>query len=152
MASVGVDGTMYNVAPTGADLPLTAPTLVNTLTSVNGANGGLVILTPSTVLPAGSYLVGGSFSATATAGNAWATSDNFTFRIYDTAGSLTNYPQAILTGYSQSGSGPYGVAVTVTGVLTLATAGTLTWGVTVSETSQTGKVFTLGNAYYQRIA
>jgi len=143
---------MYVVVPTGANVQLSAPTLVNTLTSVNGANGGLVILTPSTVLSPGSYLVGGSFSATATAGNAWANSDNFTFRIYDTAGSLTNYPQAILTGYSQAGAGPYGIAVTVTGVITLTTAGTLTWGVTVSETSQTGKVFTLGNAYYQRIA
>jgi hypothetical protein len=152
MASTSVDGTMYIVVPTAANIPLSAPTIVNTLTSVNGANGGLVILTPSTVLPAGSYLVGGSFSATATAGNAWGNSDNFTFRIYDTAGSLTNYPQAILTGYSQSGSGPYGIAVTVTGILTLATAGTLTWGVTVSEASQTGKVFTLGNAYYQRVA
>jgi hypothetical protein len=143
---------MYVVVPTSANITPTVPTLVNTLTSVNGANGGLVILTPSTILPAGSYLVGGSFSATATAGNAWATSDNFTFRIYDTAGSLTNYPQAILTGYCQAGSGPYGIATTVTGVITLTVAGTLTWGVTVSEASQTGKVFTLGNAYYQRIA
>lgn len=142
----------YVVVPTSANITPTVPTLVNTLTSVNGANGGLVILTPSTILPAGSYLVGGSFSATATAGNAWANSDNFTFRIYDTAGSLTNYPQAILTGYSQAGSGPYGIATTVTGVITLATAGTLTWGVTVSEASQTGKVFTMGNGYYQRIA
>jgi len=151
MANTGVDGTMYNVAPTGVN-SLLPPTLVNTVTSVNGANGSLVILTPTTILPPGSYLVGGSFSATATAGNAWANGDTFIFRIYDTTGSLTNVPQATLTGYSQVGTGPYALAATVTGVITLTASGTLTWGVTVVEGSQTGKVFTLGNGYYQRIS
>jgi hypothetical protein len=78
--------------------------------------------------------------------------DSFALRIRDGAGSLTSFPQTIMTGYSQTGSSPAAVAVTVTGVLVLATAGTLIWDANCAFTTSTGKTGGMNNGFYERIA
>lgn len=140
---------MPNVAPSAVNV-YTPPILVNTSTSVSAGNGSTVILTPSTVLPAGTYLVGGNFGMTAS--TTFTNTDAVYFRVYDTAGSLVNFPQTLMTGYTANGSAPAAITTTVTGVLILATAGTLTWGVNCAFTSATGKTASLTNAFYQRIS
>ena len=153
MASTSVDGTMYNVAPTSADLPLSAPVLVNSTTTLTAPANGTPSIVASATLPAGTYLVGGTFQASATTGNAWASTDYFIWRIRDTAGALTTYPQQMVTGpMTYLVSTNYFAGTSLTGVITLATAGTITWDVNIYEISATGKTFTLNNGWYQRIA
>ena len=126
------------------------PTIVNTTTSVTAGNGLTAILTPSTVLPAGTYWVGGNFSISSS--TTFTATDAIYFKIYDTAGSLTALPQTLMTGYSATGSSPAGILVTVSGVLVLATAGTLSWGVNCAFTLSTGKTASVNNAFYEKIA
>jgi hypothetical protein len=78
--------------------------------------------------------------------------DSFALRIRDGAGSLTSFPQTIMTGYSQTGSSPAAVVATVSGVLVLATAGTLIWDANCAFTNATGKSAAMNNGFYQRIA
>ena len=148
MATTGVDGSMYNVVPTGVNA-LSPPTLVNTVTTVSVGNGATTIATSPT-LPAGTYLVGGNMSLAAT--TVFVASDTLVLRIRDGAGSLTNFPQTALTGYSGVGAAPSLVASTPTGVIVLATSGTIIWEANCSFNTATGKSATLGNGYYQRIA
>lgn len=148
MAATGVDGTMYNVAPTGVNA-LAPPTLDNTVTTVSIGNGATTIETSPT-LPAGTYLVGGNMSIAST--TTFTASDTLVMRIRDGAGSLTNFPQVTLTGYSGVGSTPSAVASTPTGVIVLATSGTIIWDANCSFTTATGKSATLGSGWYQRIA
>lgn len=148
MANTGVDGTMYIVVPTGVNA-LSPPTLVNTVSTVSVGNGATTIFTSPT-LPAGTYLVGGNMSISST--TTFTASDTLVMRIRDGAGSLTNFPQITLTGYSGVGATPSAVATTPTGVIILATSGTIIWDANCSFTTATGKSATLGNGYYQRIA
>ena len=147
MASTGVDGTMYNVAPIGINA-LLPPTLVNTSTSAALPDGTTNVVT-SPVLPVGTYLVGANFQITTPTD--FANADTVFFFIRDTAGSLTNYPLTAFKGDNHIGTNPGAMAVTVSGVLRLAVSGTLSWGFTVvfSNENKTGFV---GNAYFQRIA
>lgn len=140
--------TAYIVVPTGVNA-LAPPTLVNTVTTVSVGNGATTIATSPT-LPAGTYLVGGNMSIAST--TTFTASDTLVMRIRDGAGSLTNFPQIGLTGYSGVGSTPSAVASTPTGVLILATSGTIIWDANCSFTTATGKSSTLGNGWYQRIA
>jgi len=148
MANVGLDGTMYNIAPTGVNA-LAPPTIDNTVTTVSVGNGATTIETSPT-LPAGTYLVGGNMSIAST--TTFTSTDTLVMRIRDGAGSLTNFPQVTLTGYSGVGSTPSAVASTPTGVLILATSGTIIWDANCSFTTATGKSATLGSGWYQRIA
>lgn len=147
MASSGVYSSAYNIAPTSINA-YSPPTLVNTVTTVTVGNGATTIATSPT-LPAGTYLVGGNMSIAST--TTFVASDTLVMRIRDGAGSLTNFPQATLTGYSGVGSTPSAVATTPTGVIVLTTAGTIIWDANCSFTTSTGKSATLGNGYYQRI-
>ena len=140
--------TAYIVVPTGVNA-LAPPTLVNTVTTVTVGNGATTIETSPT-LPAGTYLVGGNMSIAST--TTFTSSDTLVMRIRDGAGSLTNYPQVTLTGYSGVGSTPSAVASTPTGVIVLATSGTIIWDANCSFTTATGKSSTLGNGWYERIA
>jgi len=147
MAATGVDGTMYNVAPTGVNA-LLPPTLVNTSTSAAVPNGTTNVVTSQT-LPAGTYLVGGNFGISSLTN--FQAADTVFFYIRDTAGSLTNYPLTALDGGNHIGSSPAAMAMTVSGVLVLAVSGTLSWGFTVNFNAQNKTGF-VGNAFYQRIA
>jgi hypothetical protein len=147
MAATGVDGTMYNVAPIGINA-LLPPTLVNTTTSATVNNGTTNVVT-STTLPPGTYLVGGNFSISSATN--FANADTIFFYIRDTAGNLTNYPLTALSGINHIGSTPAAMAMTVSGILVLTTAGTLSWGFTVVFSTQ-NKTGSIGNAYFQRIS
>ena len=138
----------YIVVPTAVNA-LSPPTMANTVTTVSVGNGATTILTSPT-LPAGTYLVGGNMSLAST--TTFTASDTLVLRIRDGAGSLTNFPQTALTGYSGVGATPSLVASTPTGVIVLATSGTIIWDANCSFTTATGKTATLGNGYYQRIA
>ena len=138
----------YVVAPTAVNAPV-PPVLVNTVTTVSVGNGATTIATSPT-LPAGTYLVGGNMSIAST--TTFTASDTLVMRIRDGAGSLTNFAQIGLTGYSGIGSTPSAVVATPTGVIILATSGTIIWDANCSFTTATGKSATLGNGWYQRIA
>jgi hypothetical protein len=148
MANVGVDGTMYNVAPIGIN-SLLPPTVLNTSTTATIGNGATTIVTSPT-LPAGTYFVGGNFSATSS--TTFTATDTINFRIHDGAGSVLYYPQSGLTGYSGIGSTPAAIINTVSGVMVLATSGTLIWDTNCSFTTSTGKTGGVNNAFYQRIS
>jgi len=147
MAATGVDGTMYNVAPTGVNA-LLPPTMVNTSTNAALPDGTTNVLT-SAVLPVGTYLVGANFQITTPTN--FATADTVFFYIRDTAGSLTNYPLTAFVGGNHIGTNPAAMAVTLSGVLVLAVSGTLSWGFTV-DFNNNDKTGFVGNAYFQRIA
>ncbi len=147
MASTGVDGTMYNVAPIGINA-LLPPTLVNTSTSAALPDGTTNVVT-SAVLPVGTYLVGGNFQITTPTN--FAAADTVFFYIRDTAGSLTNYPLTAFVGGNHIGANPAAMAVTLSGVLVLAVSGTLSWGFTVDFNNENKTGF-VGNAYFQRIS
>jgi hypothetical protein len=137
----------YNVAPTSVNA-FAPPVLANTSSSAAVPNGTTNVLT-SAVLPAGTYLVGANFQVTSATN--FQAADTVFFYIRDTAGSLTNYPLTALDGGNHVGSSPAAMAMTVSGVLVLATSGTLSWGFTVNFNTQNKTGF-VGNAYYQRIA
>jgi hypothetical protein len=148
MAATGVDGTMYNVAPTGVNA-LLPPTLVNTSTSAATGNGQTNIVT-STTLPPGTYFVGGNFQIVST--TTFTNTDTMFFQITDTGETLTVYPLTALTGYNQIGSNPAVMAVTVSGILVLTTSTTLSWGVECAFANAANKTGYVGNAFYQRIS
>jgi len=127
--------------------PLVTPT---TGSSVATAGNGVTSIYTSISLPAGTYLVGGNFIVLAT--TTFTNTDSIYFRITDTAGSLTLYPQTLLTGYSQQGSATAAMAATVTGILVLLTATTISWQVNCAFTLATGKTAYLSNPFYQRIS
>jgi len=139
---------MPNIAPTAVNA-YNPPVVLTTVTGTSVGNGATTLVTSPT-LPPGTYLVGGnvSISSTTTFGN----TDTLSMRIRDGAGSLTVYPQSILTGYSQIGSSPAAVATTPSGVIVLATSGTLIWDVNCAFGTSTGKTAGVGNPFYQRIA
>lgn len=138
----------YVVAPTGID-GFAPPIVLATVTGTSVGNGATTIVTSTTLQP-GTYLVGGNASISST--TTFTNTDTLTMRIRDGAGSLTVYPQVILTGYSAIGSTPAAVATTPSGVIVLATAGTLIWDVNCAFTTATGKTAGVGNPFYQRIA
>lgn len=145
MTSIYVSGP--NVAPIFSDAGANV-SVVNTNTSVAGANGSLVILTPSTILAPGTYWVGGNFAATTT--TTFANGDAIYFRIISNG--VTYYPQTLMTGYSQTGVGPSAIVCSVSGLIVLTTAGTLTWGASVSLASTAGTTFAMNNGFYKRVA
>ena len=120
------------------------------LSSATAGNGVTAILTPSTILQPGTYWVGGNFSLLA--GTTFTASDSVYFRIYDTAATLTAYPQTLMTGYTATGNTPAAIVVTVSGLIVLTTAGTLSWGVNCAFTLATGKTAYVTNAFYQRLS
>lgn len=140
---------MPNVAPIFSDAG-TNVSVVNTNTSVAGANGSLVILTPTTILAPGTYWVGGNFTATTT--TTFTNTDAIYFRIIDTAAAITYYPQTLMTGYSQVGVGPSAIVCAVSGLIVLTTATTLTWGASVSLASTAGTTLAMNNGFYKRVA
>jgi hypothetical protein len=137
----------YNVAPTSANA-FAPPVLANTSSSAAVPNGTTNVLT-SAVLPAGTYLVGANFQITSATNFQGA--DTAFFYIRDTAAALTNYPLTCLAGDNHVGTSPGAMATTVSGIIVLATSGTLSWGFTVNFNTQNKTGF-VGNAYYQRIA
>ena len=148
MAATGLDGTMYNVAPTGVNA-YSPPVLLNTSTSAAVGDGQTNIVTSPT-LPPGTYFVGGNFQIVST--TTFTNTDTVFFQITNTGETLTVYPLTALTGYNQIGSNPGVMAVTVSGVLVLTTSTTLSWGVECDFTTPTGKTGYVGNAFYQRIS
>jgi len=104
--------------------PLVTPT---TGSSVATAGNGVTSIYTSVSLPAGTYLVGGNFIVLAL--TTFTNTDSIYFRITDTGGGLTLYPQTLLTGYSQQGSATAAMAATVTGILVLNVATTISWQV-----------------------
>ena len=148
MATTGVDGSQYNVAPTGVNA-LLPPIVLNTSTSAAVGNGQTNIVTSPT-LPPGTYFVGGNFQIVST--TTFTNTDTMFFQITDTGETLTVYPLTALTGYNQIGSNPAVMAVSVSGVLVLTTSTTLSWGVECAFTLATGKTGYVGNAFYQRIS
>jgi hypothetical protein len=118
--------------------------------SVATSGNGTTNIYTSVSLPAGTYLVGGNFIVLAL--TTFTTSDSIYFRITDTGGGLTLYPQTLLTGYSQQGSASATLAATVTGILILNVATTISWQVVCSFTLATGKTAYLSNPFYQRVA
>lgn len=148
MASTGVDGSQYNVAPTGVNA-LLPPTILNTSTSAATGNGQTNIVTSPT-LPAGTYFVGGNFQIVST--TTFAGGDTMFFQITDTGETITTYPLTALTGQSAIGSNPSSMAVTVSGVIVLTTSTTLSWGMECQFSNAANKTGYVGNAFYQRIA
>lgn len=148
MAATGVDGTMYNVAPTGVNA-YSPPVLLNTSTSAAVGNGQTNIVTSPT-LPVGTYFVGGNFQISSTTN--FSTSDTMFFQITNTAETLTVYPLTALTGGNHIGSNPGVMAVTVSGILVLTTSTTLSWGVECQFANAANKTGFVGNAFYQRIS
>ena len=138
----------YIVAPTGID-GFAPPVVLTSVTSVSVGNGATTIVTSTTLQP-GTYLVGGNASISST--TTFTNTDTLVMRIRDGAGSLSVYPQVILTGYSAIGNTPAAVASTPSGVIVLATAGTLIWDVNCAFGLATGKTAGVGNPFYQRIA
>ena len=118
--------------------------------SVATATNGTVNIFTSVTLPAGTYLVGGNFIVLAL--TTFTNTDTIYFRITDTGGGLTLYPQTLLTGYSQQGSASASIAASVTGILVLLTATTVSWQVNCAFTLATGKTAYLSNPFYQRVA
>jgi hypothetical protein len=127
--------------------PLVTPT---TGSSVATAGNGVTSIFTSVSLPAGTYLVGGNFIVLAL--TTFTNTDSIYFRITDTGGGLTLYPQTLLTGYSQQGSATAAMAASVTGILVLNVATTISWQVNCAFTLATGKTAYLSNPFYQRIA
>lgn len=140
--------TAYVVAPSAVDA-LVPPTMVNTTTTATTGNGATNVVT-STSLPPGTYFVGGNFQTISTTD--FDATDTVFFEISDTANVLTNVPLVALAGNNNVGSSPAAMSMSVTGVLVLATTGTLSWSVTCAFTTPTGKTTSVGNAFYQRIA
>ena len=115
--------------------------------SATSGNGATNVVT-SVSLPAGTYLVGGNFLTTST--TTFTNTDTIDFLI--TSSGLVLFPQTTMTGYSQEGSNPAQITVSVTGVLVLTSAATITWSVFCAFTLATGKTTYVSNPFYQRVA
>jgi hypothetical protein len=115
--------------------------------SATSGNGNTNVVT-SASLPAGTYLVGGNFYTTST--TTFTNTDTIDFFI--TSSGLVLFPQTTLTGYSQAGSNPADIVASVTGLLVLTTAATITWSVFCAFTTATGKTTYVSNPFYQRVA
>lgn len=120
------------------------------ITSTIGNGFTTLITSPATLSP-GTYFVGASFSAQAT--TTFTNTDVIYFRIFDTPGNISGslIPMTLMSGYSQQGSSPASIFVTVSGLITLTVASTLSWGVNCVFTSATGKTGFAVNPYYQRL-
>ena len=57
----------------------------------------------------------------------------------------------LMSGYSQQGSAPASIYVTVSGIITLTVASTLSYGVNCVFTASAGKTGFAVNPYYQRL-
>jgi hypothetical protein len=133
----------------GQEPPFTLVTPTTGSSVATSGNGTTNIFT-SVSLPAGTYLVGGSFLVLAL--TTFTNTDTIYFRITDTGGGLTLYPQTLLTGYSQQGSASATIAASVSGILVLNVATTISWQVVCAFTLATGKTSYLSNPFYQRVA
>jgi len=132
----------------GASPPFSLVTPTTGSSVATSGNGTTNIYT-SVTLPAGTYLVGGNFIVLAL--GTFTNTDTIYFRITDTGGGLTLFPQTLLSGYSQQGSSTAAMAATVTGILVLVTATTVSWQVVCAFTTPTGKTAYLSNPFYQRV-
>lgn len=133
----------------GEEPPFALVTPTTGLSTATAGNGTTNIYT-SISLPAGTYLVGGNFLVLAV--TTFINTDSIYFRITDTGGGLNLYPQTLLTGYCQQGSASASMAASVTGILVLNVATTISWQVVCAYTTPTGKTAYLSNPFYQRIA
>jgi len=120
------------------------------ITSTIG-NGFTTLITSPDILQPGTYLVGANFAAQAT--TTFTNTDTIYFRIFDTAGNITSSytPMTLMSGYSQQGSANASIFVTVSGIITLTIASTLSFGTNATFTSATGKTGFAVNPYYQRL-
>ena len=132
----------------GASPPFSLVTPTTGSSVATSGNGTTNIYT-SVTLPAGTYLVGGNFIVLAL--TTFTNTDTIYFRITDTGGGLTLFPQTLLSGYCQQGSASAAMAATVTGILILNVATTISWQVVCSFTLSTGKTAYLSNPFYQRV-
>ena len=155
MATTGIYSTAPNVAPVAASGGF-APTVLATASVGPGiAPGTQGIGTAYTgTLAAGTYLVGGSFSATRTVSN-WASNDFLQFFITNGNNDITDIPQIFLSGNNSIGTAaPYAMAATVTGILILSTPAAINWWVAAVYPSATGydrTTVTVANPYYIKI-
>ena len=129
--------------------PFTLVTPTSGQSTITATNGTVNIFT-SVTLPAGTYLVGGSFVLTSV--TTFVDSDTMLFHITDTGGSLLLYPQTLLTGYSQQGSASATMAASVNGILVLTSTTTVSWQVVCAFFLATGKTSYVTNPFYQRVA
>jgi hypothetical protein len=129
--------------------PFTLVTPTTGSTVATSGNGTTNIFT-SVSLPAGTYFVGASYTLTST--TTFENTDTILFFITDTGGSLTLYPQVLLTGITEFGSNPASQSVTVNGILILTAATTISWKITCAFNLATGKTVYLINPFYQRVA
>jgi hypothetical protein len=155
MATTGIYSTAPNVAPVAASGGF-APTVLATASVGPGiAPGTQGIGTAYTgTLAAGTYLVGGSFSATRTVSN-WASNDFLQFFINNGNNDIVDIPQIFLSGNNSIGTAaPYAMAATVSGLIILPTAQALSWYVAAVYPSATGydrTTVTVANPYYIKI-
>ena len=129
--------------------PFTLVTPTSGQSTITATNGTVNIFT-SVTLPAGTYLVGGSFVLTSV--TTFVDSDTMLFHITDTGGNLVLYPQVLLTGITEYSSNAAYQYTTVNGILVLTTATTISWKVTCAFTLATGKTAYVNNPFYQRVA
>lgn len=134
----------------GEEPPFALVTPTTGSSTASAGNGTTNIFTTSESLPAGTYLVGGNFLITAV--TTFTNTDSIYFEITDTGGALNLYPQTLLTGYSQQGSATAAIVASVTGILVLNVATTISWAVTCAFTLATGKTAYVNNPFYQRVA
>ena len=155
MASTGIYSTAPNVAPVAASGGF-APTVLATASIGPGVSpGSQGIGTAYTgVLAAGTYFVGGSFSATRTVSN-WASADFLQFFINNGNNDIVDIPQMYISGTQSIGSSaPYAISGTVSGMIILPTAQALSWYVAAVYPSGTGydrTTVTVANPYYIKI-
>lgn len=155
MASTGVYSTAPNTAPVAASGGF-APTVLATAGIGPGVSpGSQGIGTAYTgVLAAGTYFVGGSFSATRTV-TPWASNDFLQFFINNGNNDIVDIPQMYISGTQGIGSSaPYAISGTVSGMLILPTAAAIVWYVAAVYPSGVGydrTTVTVANPYYIKI-
>jgi hypothetical protein len=120
------------------------------ITSTIGNGFTTLITSPNTLQP-GTYLVGANFAAQST--TTFTNTDTIYFRIFDTAGNVSGsvIPMTLMSGYSQQGSSNASIYVTVSGLITLTIASTLSFGTNATFTLATGKTGFATSPYYQRL-
>ena len=156
MATTGVDGTMYNVAPVPATASGFTPTL-RPSANTTGAPGakGIQYTTAGTggQLPAGTYFVGGNFTAQNNIG-LFLNTDQIGFSINSSSNDIADCPEFSGSAYIQQTGGSIGyVSMTVTGILILSSPTAITWyGSLVMTSGYSSVTLTVENPYYYQIS
>jgi len=156
MATTGVYDSMYNVVPVPATASGFTPT-VRPTANTTGAPGakGIQYTTAGTggVLPAGTYFVGGNFTAINNIG-LFLNTDSIGFSINSSSNDIADCPEFSGSGYIQQTGGGIGyVSMTVTGILIVPSATAITWyGSLIMTSGYSSVTLTVENPYYYQIS